>query len=212
MLTTLEKILFILLAGGSLYYGGARLYDVYRAIARGKPDARFDHLADRIRRALWIVLTQESVFKKRPVVSFLHALIFYGFVYYFLVNLVDVLEGFFGLHARGGLWNVFNIIGDFLTAAVLMGMIGMVIRRLLVKPRDFAFPDNTPVQPEVRSGIFRDSSVVAGFILFHVGCRLLFKATQLAQQGGDVFQPVSSLSAGLFAGVSPGALEFLNHF
>ncbi|HET7004209.1 MAG TPA: (Fe-S)-binding protein, partial [Candidatus Binatia bacterium] len=66
--------------------------------------------------------------------------------------------------------------------------------------------------PEVRNGIFRDSTFVAGFILFHVGCRLLFKATQLAQQGVDAFQPVGSLFAGLFAGFSPGALEVFNHF
>jgi len=212
MLTTIEKVLFGLLAAGSLYYGGSRLYDVYRAIARGKPDIRFDHLVDRIRRALWIVLTQQSVFKKRPVVSLLHAMIFYGFIFYFLVNLVDVLEGFFGLHARGGLWNLFNVTADLLTASVLTGIVGMLIRRLLVKPQDFAFAENTPVQPEVRDGIFRDSTFVACFILFHVGCRLLFKATQLAQQSSDPFQPVSSLFAGLFAGFSPGAVEFLNHF
>ena len=65
MLTTLEKILFILLAAGSLSYGGQKLYDVYRAIARGKPDLRFDNLAERIQRGLWIVLTQQTVFKKR---------------------------------------------------------------------------------------------------------------------------------------------------
>ena len=52
MLTTLEKILFVLLAGGSLYYGGRRIYDVYRAVARGKADARFDRLPERISRAL----------------------------------------------------------------------------------------------------------------------------------------------------------------
>ena len=212
MLTTLEKILFVLLAVGSFYYGGARLYDVYRAIARGKPDVRFNDISARIARALWIVLTQQSVFKKRPVVSFLHALIFYGFIFYFLVNLVDVLEGFFGFEARGGLWNIFNFIGDLLTACVLIGMVGMVIRRRLVKPQDFAFPENTPVQPEVREGIFRDSTFVACFILFHVGCRLMFKATQLAQQDSDNFQLVASLLAGLFVSFPPGALEIVNHF
>ena len=45
MLTTIEKILFILLALGSFYYGGVKFYSVYRAIARGKPDERFDNLA-----------------------------------------------------------------------------------------------------------------------------------------------------------------------
>ena len=147
MLTLVEKIAFILLAFGSFYYGGTRFYAVYRAIARGKPDARFDNLAERIRRALWIVLTHQSVFKARPIVSFLHALIFYGFVFYFLVNLVDVLEGFFGIHARGGAWNLFNVLADLLTAGVLIGIVGMVIRRLIVRPKDFEFPANVPVSP-----------------------------------------------------------------
>ncbi|MSP40635.1 MAG: (Fe-S)-binding protein [Deltaproteobacteria bacterium] len=212
MLTTLEKILFVLLAAGSGYFGGRKLYDVYRAIARGKPDARFDDLPKRIRQALWIVLTQQSVFKARPLISFFHALIFYGFVFYFLVNLVDVLEGFFGLHARGGAWNLFNVVADLLTLGVLTGIVAMLARRLLIRPKDFAFADNTPVEPEVRGGIFRDSTFVASFILFHVGCRLMFKATQVAQQGSDGFQPVSSAFAVLFTAASPASLELLNHF
>ena len=211
MLTLVEKLVFILLALASFYYGGRKFHDVYRAIMRGKPDARFDHLAARIQRALWIVLTQQSVFKTRPIVSLLHALIFYGFVFYFLVNLIDILEGFWGVHARGGAWNLFNVIADFLTASVLIGIAGMVLRRLLVRPRDFSFPANVPVQPEVRAGIFRDSSVVAAFILFHVGCRLLFKATQLAAEGPDSLQPVGSMVASLLTGVSPDRLNLLNH-
>ena len=74
----------------------------------------------------------------------------------------------------------FNLAADLLTASVLIGIIGLVFRRLFVQPKDFEFPANVPVQPEVRAGIFRDSTLVAGFIIFHVGCRLLFKATQLA--------------------------------
>ena len=212
MLTLVEKIVFIALALGSLYYGGTKFYALYRAIMRGKPDARFDDMAGRIQRAVWIVLTQQSVFKARPIVSFLHALIFYGFVFYFLVNLVDVLEGFFGIHARGGAWNLFNLIADLLTASVLVGIVGMVLRRLVIRPKDFEFPANVPVQPEVRAGIFRDSSIVAGFIIFHVGCRLLFKATQLALGGADAFQPVGSAFAALFMGSEPRALVFMNHF
>jgi Fe-S oxidoreductase len=212
MLTAIEKILFVLLAVSSLSYGGKKFYDVYRAIARGKPDARMDNLLERIRRALWIVLTQQSVFKKRPIVSFLHALIFYGFVFYFLVNLVDVVEGFLGIHARGGAWSFFNLAADLLTAGVLTGIIGMVLRRWFVRPKDFEFPANVPVQPQVRAGIFRDSTVVAGFIIFHVGCRLFFKASQLAPEGGDAFQPVGSFFAALFTGTDPGTLGILSHF
>ena len=120
MLTGIEKVLFLLLAAESLYYASVKFYDVYRAIARGKPDPRFDNLRQRILGALWIVFTQRTVLKARPVVSFFHALIFYGFVFYFLVNLVDVLEGFVSFHARGGLWGPFNWLADLLTASVLI--------------------------------------------------------------------------------------------
>ena len=212
MLTTLEKILFVLLAGGSLYYGGKRFYDVYRVISRGKPDPRLDNLPERIRRAILIVLTQQSVFKTRPIVSVLHAMVFYGFVFYFLVNAVDVIEGFFSFQARGGFWNPFNLMADLLTAGVLVGMIGLMLRRFFVRPQDFAFAPNVPLQPEVRPGIVRDSSIVAAFILFHVGSRLLFTATRLVSEGADPFHPVSSVFAGMFSGMGPGAVEVWNHF
>lgn len=211
MLTLIEKISFLLLAVFSLSYAGIGFYRVYKAIVRGRPDSRFDHLLQRFSRALWIVFSQQSVFKKRPVISVLHALVFYGFVYYFLVNVVDVLEGFFSFHARAGFWNPFNLLADLLTAGVLVGIIGLVIRRLIVRPADFIFAANVPVQEQVRAGIFRDSAIVAGFIIFHVGSRLLFKATQLAQEGSDPFHPVSSVFAGMFSGMSPGVVEGLNH-
>lgn len=212
MLTTIEKIFFILLVAASFYLGGKGFYAVYKAIARGRPDARFDSLAKRIRRALWIVFTQQSVFKTRPVISFLHALVFYGFVYYFLVNLVDVLEGFFPLHTRGGLWNPFNLLADLLTAGVLIGITGLVVRRLVARPKDFSFPANVPLHPNARTGILLDSSIVSGFIIFHVGSRLMFKATHVAQEGADPFHPVSSALAVAFAGADPGTVTVLNHF
>jgi ferredoxin len=212
MLTNIEKILFILLAMGSLYWGARGFYQVYKSIARGKADLRFDNLAGRIRYAVWIVLTQQSVFKARPVVSFLHALVFYGFIYYFLVNLVDMLEGFFPFHARGRLWGPFNLVADILTAGVLIGIIGLVTRRLFVRSKDFAFPSNVPVQPGVRTAILQDSTIVSIFIIFHVGSRLLFKATQMAGEGADAFHPVSSAFGAAFATADPGLLEVLNHF
>jgi Fe-S oxidoreductase len=212
MLTLLEKILFLLLLAASLYYGGRRFYDVYRSIARGKPDSRFDQLARRVIDALLNVVLQRSVFRMRPVVSFFHALVFYGFVFYFLVNLVDVLEGYLALHARGGLWNAFNLAADILTTAVLIGIISLVIRRFLVRPEDFDFPANVPVREGVREGISRDSTIVSAFIFFHVGSRLMYKASQVALEGADPWQPVSTAVAALFFGMAPGAVEIFHHF
>ena len=212
MLTTLEKILFLLFLAASFYYGGRRFYDVYRSIARGKPDGRFDQLPRRVIDAVVNVVLQRSVFRTRPLVSFFHALVFYGFAFYFLVNLVDVIEGYVALHTRSGLWNAFNLTADVLTAAVLIGIISLVIRRFFVRPKDFDFPANVPVREGVRKGIRRDSAIVSAFILFHVGSRLMYKASQLALEGQDPWQPVSTAFAALFSGMTPGALEIFHHF
>ena len=146
------------------------------------------------------------------MVSFFHALVFYGFAFYFLVNLVDVIEGYVALHTRSGLWNAFNLTADVLTAAVLIGIISLVIRRFFVRPKDFDFPANVPVREGVRKGIRRDSAIVSAFILFHVGSRLMYKASQLALEGLDPWQPVSTAFAALFSGMTPGALEIFHHF
>lgn len=212
MLTAAEKVAFIVLAVASLYFSGIGFYRVFKAILRGKPESRFDHLPQRVLRALRIVLTQQSVFKRRPLISLLHALVFYGFAYYFLVNVVDGLEGFFPLHARGEAWNPFNLLADLLTAAVLVGIIGLVIRRFMVRPADFAFASNVPLHENAKAGILRDSTIVAGFIIFHVGSRLFSKATQLAREGPDPYQPVASAFSTIFAGMDPVAAEILQHF
>jgi Fe-S oxidoreductase len=211
MLTIGEKIFFLLLAGVSLYFGYKGFFAVYKVISRGKPEPRFDNLGARICRALWIVLTQRSVFKARPVVSLLHAAIFYGFVFYFLVNLVDILEGFTGLRARGGGWDFFNLAADLLTAGILLAVIGLVIRRRLTRPGDFDYAGNVPLQAEARTLILRDSAIVSGFILFHVGCRLTFSAAQLAAEGADPFQPVASLLSAVYAGTSPAFIDAAVH-
>ena len=211
MLTIVEKIVFILLAGASLYFGGKGFFAVYKVISRGKPEPRFDNLIGRIRRALWIVVTQRSVFKARPVVSLLHAAIFYGFVFYFLVNLIDLLEGFTSFRPRGGVWGPFNLAADLLTAGILAAVIGLVIRRRLIRPRDFDYAANVPLQAEARTLILRDSTVVSGFILVHVGCRLMFSAAQLAREGSDPFQPVASLLGAIYTGMGPAFIDAAVH-
>ena len=61
MLTPVEKILFVLLALGSSYYAGTRLYDVYRTIMRGKPDARLGELSSAFGPESWMSYWRAAV-------------------------------------------------------------------------------------------------------------------------------------------------------
>jgi hypothetical protein len=97
---------------------------------------------------------------------------------------------------EGGFWNPYNLIADLLTALILVGILGLMLRRYVVAPRDFTWNSKVPLHEKVRQGIPRDSAIVGAFITFHVGSRLLSKAFQLAQEGPDPFQPVASALGG----------------
>ena len=96
MLTTPEKILFLALAAVSIYYaylGFKRIFDV---VAHGSAGyyPRFNKLPNRIAEAITRTVSQVTVFRARPLVSFFHSFVFYGFIFYLLVNVFDGLKGF----------------------------------------------------------------------------------------------------------------------
>src|SRR5665213_1330355 len=111
MLPTYQKILFLLFALITVALGAHGFYRVYRRINAGRRDteARFNHLPRRIWYALITSLTQRRTFRKRPVISFFHSFIFYGFAFYILVNFVDAIEGFIplSLHPLGLAGNLY---------------------------------------------------------------------------------------------------------
>jgi len=209
MLTPIEKILFALLLLVSLATSAQGFLQIYRAIRRGRPEAR-GSLAERLGQAIWLVITQRTVFRKRPWVSLLHAFVFYGFVYYLLVNVVDLLEGYFPFDPRGGLWNAFNLIADLLSGLILVGIVGLMIRRYLW-PRNLEWPSRVTLHEKARAGIARDSAIVGAFIFVHVGSRILSQASLLALSQPDPFQPLASFLARGFQGLSPSSLEIVYH-
>ena len=96
MLTVVEKLIFVVFAATCFYYAYTGFKRVVEAVARGDKSyyPRFDHLTKRFGEAVAKTVSQVTVFRDRPVVSFFHSFIFYGFVFYLLVNVLDGLRGF----------------------------------------------------------------------------------------------------------------------
>ncbi len=208
MLPLAHKIAFLLFAAVTVAIGLRGFYRVYQRIRGGRQDSdtRFDHLPQRIGYALVTTLTQSRTFRRRPVISFFHSFIFYGFAFYILVNLVDGVEGFFPFAIRStnlpGM--VYNLLADLLSALVLIGVVALVIRRfLLPSRRDFAFNPRTLLHEDVQR-IRLDSLFVSAFILLHVGSRVLGAGAKLAVEGPDRFQPFATLVSHAF---TPGNAE-----
>jgi Fe-S oxidoreductase len=210
MLPFAHKLAFLLFAAITVAIGLRGFYGVYGRIRAGSedPEPRFDHFPQRLWYALVTTLTQSRTFRRRPLISFFHSFIFYGFVFYILVNLVDGIEGFVPFTIRStslpGL--VYNLLADLLSALVLIGVTALVIRRfLLPSRRDFTFNPLTMLHPDVTQGRIRvDSLIVSAFILFHVGSRAVGAGAKLAAEGPDRFQPFATLLSHAFR---PGNAE-----
>jgi len=215
MLTLPEKIIFILAAIATLY----AIYRVAERIARiilrgkGKPDLNL--AKKRLVAVLLKVGTMQPTFKIRLWSSLFHAFIAWGFMYYLLVNLGDVLEGFipgFTFLGHGFIGNLYRLLADLLSVGVLVGMVYMLIRRFVYKTPVLTARDDVLLRPSTRFGIRRDSAIVGGFILVHVGSRFLGSTLRVFQEDGfDPWRPFASLVAPIWSGLSQTGLLVAEH-
>jgi Fe-S oxidoreductase len=165
---------------------------------------------------LTTTLLQSRTFRKRPVISFFHSFIFYGFVFYILVNFIDGLEGFFPISISSTNWagSFYNLLADSLSLLVMVGVIALVARRFsLPSRRDFRFNENTMLHEDIRHRyISRDSLIVSIFILFHVGSRAVGAGAKLAAEGPDRFQPFATLLSHAFTPANAEAWRIFGYW
>lgn len=214
MLSTPEKILFLLALAASIALALSAVRRLIRIIGRGRGRPAWSQVPSQLATALVKTIAFTPVFRARRLTSLLHALVAWGFMYYLLVNLGDVLQGFlpgFVFLGRGRLGDTYRLLGDVLTAAVLVGMASLIVRRYLIRPASLTVRDTTLLHPKARAGITRDSAIVGGFILLHVGSRFLGSSFDLALAGPDRWQPFAGMLAGTWAAWSPGGLTIARH-
>ena len=214
MLTTPERLLFFLLLVSTISLAIKGTYRIIRIISRGrgKPDWWMG-----IRRA-WEAfrksITFSPVFRARLGPSLLHALVGWAFIYYLLVNFGDVLEGFIPDYlflGTGTVGNLYRLGVDVLSVAALVGMTGLLIRRFALKAPELTIRESTLLHPKAKSGIRRDSAIVGGFILVHVGSQFLGQSFAIEATGADPWQPFASAVSGLWSGLSETALIVGEH-
>ncbi len=210
MLTSIEKVLFALAILVSLYLTYITFSRMVKVVLRGQGRLNFENLPQRLLTGLITLINQGRIIRHRPLTSLFHFFIAWGFLYYFLVNVVDILEGYIpGFHFLGdsAFAGTYRLLADVLSVGVLIGMTYYLLRRFVVKDPALTYHDNVKLHPKTLAGISKDSLIVAGFIWFHVGFRFLGASFLTARQGGDPWQPFAHTIAKLWAGLSPGAQE-----
>jgi Fe-S oxidoreductase len=215
MLSTAEKLLFLFLLVVSFAYASTSWRAVYLVIRRGSGTwPTWGKVARRAGAALVTWLTERPIWRTRRATSVFHVLIAWGFTFYFLVNLGDVIQGLFPVTflGEGVLGDLYRLLADLFTVSALVGMVYFLARRFVWNAPVLAYRPNVRLVDAVRrGGLRRDSLLVGLFILGHVGSRWLGESFAVAQAGGDPFRPFSTLLAQAWAGWSPAGLAAGHH-
>ena len=217
MLTPIEKTLFAFLVLVCTVATINTFGQMYKIIMRGQGKLRLDELPRRAITGLVALFSQGRIIRHRKLSSLFHYGVAWGFLFYFLVNAIDVAEGLitgFEFLPNNIIGDIYRLAADIFGTLVLVGVLYFILRRFAWGDQVLKIRDNVKVLPKVREGgVNRDSFAVALFILFHVGFRMMGAAFNIAQHGADPFQPVANLIAQTFlVGGNPTALNFGWHF
>ena len=217
MLTPIEKTLFAFLVLVCTVATINTFGQMYKIIMRGQGKLRLDELPRRAITGLVALFSQGHIIRHRKLSSLFHYGVAWGFLFYFLVNAIDVAEGLitgFEFLPNSIIGDIYRLAADIFGALVLIGVLYFILRRFAWGDPVLKIRDNVKVMPKVREGgVHKDSFAVALFILFHVGFRMMSAAFLIAQHGPDPSQPVANLIAQTFmAGGSEAALNFGWHF
>jgi Fe-S oxidoreductase len=214
VLTIYEKIIFSLAFLVSLYVAWRLTVRISKIIGRGKGNIDWNLASKRLFTVFIKIITFQPVFRFRFWPSLFHGMVAWGFIYYLLVNLGDVLEGFianFHFLGTGIIRNLYILGGDLLSVAVLVGMAALTFRRFILKSTDLSTRENVLLHPKATHGIRRDSAIVSGFIFLHVGARFMGESFAITAHGYDPWQPFANSIAALWVGFSQSGLIVAQH-
>ena len=101
MLTVFEKLLFAVLVLAVIWNGYQAFDKVYHVIRRGQGDFDDENIVRRTLAAGLSWVTLKPTWKTRPIASLFHAMVAWGFMFYFLINFGDVVQGYFPITFLG---------------------------------------------------------------------------------------------------------------
>jgi Fe-S oxidoreductase len=215
MFTLAEKILFVLATVASLYYTYKGAQRIVKHISSGQGKINWSIIPKRIGKLIVKVGLFQSVFRFRLVPSIFHAMIGWSFLSLAAIDLTDPIYAFTGIRVLdrlGLIGHLYQSLADFANAAVLIGILFMVIRRWIVRPVNLSTRETTLLLPGTRFDIKRDSVFVAAFIIVCNTARLFNTSFYLAGTGEpNRWEPVASTVARLWSGMDAGAIAMGEH-
>ena len=161
-----------------------------------------------------VFFTQNTLFKTRPFIGFVHALVAWGFTLYLVVNIVDVLYGFipnFKFLPDSIIGDIYRLFVDTFSVLVLVGVLYLLVRRFIIKDDRLLTKDPVMLSDKAQKGMLIDSLLVGAFIIIHIGSRFLSASFEIAIHGPDRSQPAANFVASLWSNMPMETLHLSEH-
>jgi heterodisulfide reductase subunit C len=215
-MTYIPQIVFAVLLAAAAFFIFKRFKRIRDNINLGRPKKINDHQPERFQTMLRIAFGQQKMFDK-PLVGFLHLLVYLGFIIINVEMLEIVIDGLFGTHriflsALGDFYAVLINVFEFLAVGVIVSCAIFLIRRNVLKLRRFW-------AREITEWPRTDANII---LTVEIALMLAFLSMNAAdsvlqQRGVEHFQPTgsflfSNFLTGLFAGLSTPALIVVERF
>ena len=161
-----------------------------------------------------VFFTQNTLFKTRPFIGFVHALVAWGFTLYLVVNIVDVLYGFipnFKFLPDSIIGDIYRLFVDTFSVLVLVGVLYLLVRRFITKDDRLFTKGPVMLSDKAQKGMLIDSLLVGAFIIIHIGSRFLSASFEIAIHGADRSQPAANFVASFWSNMPMEKLHLCEH-
>tara|TARA_B100001559_G_scaffold47419_1_gene35875 strand:- start:3479 stop:5491 length:2013 start_codon:yes stop_codon:yes gene_type:complete len=214
LLSNLEKIIFVLLAFGSFGASYVTFGKMFKVIMSGTIPIIWKDVFKNWKAGFAVFFTQNTLFKTRPFIGFVHALVAWGFTLYLVVNIVDVLYGFipnFKFLPDSIIGDIYRLFVDTFSVLVLVGVLYLLVRRFIIKDDRLLTKDPVMLSDKAQKGMLIDSLLVGAFIIIHIGSRFLSASFEIAIHGPDRSQPAANFVASLWSNMPMETLHLSEH-
>lgn len=158
-----------------------------------------------------VAFGQTKIFRK-PVLGFLHALVFWGFCVILFGSIEMVIDGLTGtervLKVLGPVYNVLMASGDIFALLVALSIIVFLSRRLFFQIKRFEGIEMKKIS-HIDANIALTTILLLMLSLLGMNTGYVEMKSQMGEAGAGVY-PVSSMLAGLFSNSSAGSVHMLH--
>ncbi len=187
---------------------------MFRVIMSGSQPLNWPDVIKNWKHGIAAFFGQKTLFKTRPVIGLIHALVAWGFALYLAVNIMDVLYGFipnFKFFPDSFIGDVYRLFVDIFSVLVLLGVFYFLVRRFLIKDSRLVTRDPVMLSEKAQKGMRFDSFLVGSFIILHIGSRFLSASFEIALSEPDQSQPAANLVAGLWSNMPTDTMHVMEH-